>query len=107
MVNMYILKHRKPLVLNNATEWARTIGDFKTRRIRQYRTDGLLLSTVFLGIDMGLDGDELFETMLFFGDDVLYCQRCGTHREAIKIHLIAKRYFFTKGGKFKGQNIGK
>jgi hypothetical protein len=58
----YILVNRQPKLVDFMT-WARWFRIPENRIVKQTTTDGIFISTVFIGITEG----ELFETMIFGG----------------------------------------
>ena len=52
---LYILVNKKPVPVANVLEWAKYLDDEK-RRICRDEIGETLISTVFLGIDHGLNG---------------------------------------------------
>lgn len=84
-------------------EWAKFFDNIDHRRVeREVLPNGLLVSTVFLGLDRRFfpeeDGDKrpiVFETMVFTPkvtednwkySDPLYQERCCTWDEAVEMH---------------------
>ncbi len=89
MTDKYILKEKIPVPCPDLTEWAKWFetGD---RIVKQDRLlDGVLVSTVFLGLDHNWSGTGepiLFETMIFGGKHHDYQTRCSTWEQAEKMH---------------------
>jgi hypothetical protein len=93
----YILKHRKPVPCPDLLKWSLWLERNRNKvRIRRTVENDILISTVFLGLDHCFKGKGiLFETMCFRIEDGkvnymdIYCNRCRTHREALKMHWEA------------------
>lgn len=68
----YIMVDGEPQQTDDAAAWAKWYEDHREERIvaRTSVAPGLLISTVFLGLDHAFGGGEpvLFETMVFGGD---------------------------------------
>ena len=106
MIDWYILDDANTPVKVEMLEAAKWLEEAtKSRRKQAGRTtleSGILVSTVFLGLDHGCgDGPPLlFETMAFpkegdFGE--LDCERCSTWEQALEQHeLMVKKYKETK-----------
>ena len=60
----------------------------------KHQSNSLWVSTVYLGIDHGFEGNPLiFETMIFGGDfEDQYCERYATLGEAIEGHQRAVKF---------------
>lgn len=86
--NLYILKHRKPVLCPDVKKWGKRFNDFHKRRVRSTYLDDIWISTVFLGVDHNFDSGPplLFETMVFKDSEEIDCNRCATWREALRIH---------------------
>lgn len=87
----YILDDdHNPVVMDDAFEWARWFEDTEKRRVARTELDGgVLVSTVFLGLDHNFFGSGppiLFETMIFGGKYDQYMQRYSTWKEAEEGH---------------------
>jgi len=103
MSDWYYLKYRKPVpygcdILTDPSGYIKIynkqyIGKKRyTRFIRRKFIGPYHVSTIFLGLDHGHNGvPMLFETMVFKGNSSsdLYCERCTTHRQALKQHQQA------------------
>ena len=101
----YILKHRKPIPIDNLLKWASWFeNSYRLRKVRKSYIGDYCISTVFLAINhnYGFYGPpELFETMIFNINDLgndLYMTRCSTWRQALHMHRIAKTA--VKNGEF-------
>lgn len=68
-MNQYILKDRIPVSEPDIMTWARMF-EFGERTVGRTKLGDSEISTVFLGMDHSLDGDEpiLWETMVFGGE---------------------------------------
>lgn len=94
----YILKYRKPVKTYDIKKWGKWFKDTYKRRVRSTYVNGHWVSTVCIGIDHSfVDGQlHIFETMIFSKnrngpfDDIIH-GRCGTWREALRIHWDAVR----------------
>ena len=98
----YILKYRKPVPEPDLLKWGSWYEhNFRKRRVRLSFIGSYKISTVFLGLDHGWNGDILlFETMVFSkelndGED-LGSGRCRTWRQALKMHREFKERFKRK-----------
>lgn len=88
---LYILVGKKPVKCKNLLEWGRTL-DTKTCRLARIESDGVRVSTVFLGLDHNWSGDGpplLFETIIFGGPQDQQCWRYSTWDQAMKGHSYA------------------
>lgn len=99
MIDRYTLVHGQPKPEPDLITWARWMeSDRRNHRRVLFSTLGdWSVSTVFLGLDHSFNPDGppiLFETMLFQGRHCHrwadYQTRCGTLREARRMHRIAK-----------------
>lgn len=74
-------------------EWAASFKDHEHWIVGKDTIDGVLISTVFLGMDHNWGGGYplLFETMIFGGERDQYQERCSTWDEAVKMHEAAVR----------------
>ncbi len=97
----YIMVNRKPVLINLHQQTRQMIKDRRRKRprarVRHTYINGALISTVMLTINHGLDDDKplIYETMIFDADGSVgdMCQRCYTHRQALKQHReIVKEY---------------
>ena len=99
---MYYILDGKKVVSSDIQGWMKFMStprtDFwcrgKRKSIRRTKLFGVLISTVFLGIDHGFGKGKpvLFETMMF-GDIVSdYQERYTTYDEAVKGHKFAVGY---------------
>ena len=90
----YILDEsgERPVRCQDVETWAEWYEEFSHRRVaKTYFNDGRIsVSTIFLGIDHGLDGrfPILWETMIFRSDNrALECRRCrGNREQALAMH---------------------
>lgn len=92
----YILKCRKIIRIDNILDWAKRFEDKGDRIISRDNFGGVLVSTVFLGLDHSFSLNEdappiLFETMVFGGSMDQYQERYATieaaeqgHQEVLK-----------------------
>lgn len=97
----YKLDGKDIVPVADVMEWAKEFE--KNRIVRQTERNGILVSTVFLGIDHGWMSEGppiVFETMIFHrgdnGDG--YQERCATYDEAIEQHEKACLAAFGKNG---------
>ena len=88
---MYILENREPVPVDNIVVWAEWMSRQDKRTIGQNVIGGVLVSTVFLGIDHQFgDGPPiLFETMIFDGIHDGYQERYCTWDDALAGHALA------------------
>ena len=66
----YILVDKRPVVENNLMAWGRWFEKDANRRVASDQIGGILISTVFLGLDHSFSENGpplLFETMIFGG----------------------------------------
>lgn len=87
----YVLEGKNPVPCDDLEAWAIWMEKIENKRVALTDSDGLAISTVFLGINHSWnDGMPiLFETMVFKSDDSLideYCHRYHTWDEAIAGH---------------------
>ena len=90
MIDLYILKYRKPVVCHDLKKWGKQFERMH-RRVR-YTTihKDLQVSTVFLGVNYSWDGGlELFETAIIDHGEFEIVSRCDTWRNALKQHWSA------------------
>lgn len=68
---LYIMVGREIMPMGGVEEYADNLSTDQNRRIAKDEIGGILVSTVFLGVDHGMDRDipVLFETMLFPGEN--------------------------------------
>ena len=90
MDGYYILDGRKPVPCNDLIEWSKWYRE-ENRRVNFNESNDIRVSTIFLGIDHGLDEDKpiLFETMIFGGEHDEDMWRYKTWEEAEKGHIEA------------------
>jgi hypothetical protein len=80
-------------------EWARDFGNDALKRVAKTELpNGLLVSTVWLGLDHSFGGQGpplIFETMVFGGDAAVgeYQERYSTEQEALEGHQRAIEKF--------------
>lgn len=86
----YILEGKTPKPVGSILEWVKWF-ETADRIVKSTMVNGIHISTVFLGIDHSFygDGAELFETMIFGGNEDGYQTRCATWREAENQHQKA------------------
>lgn len=88
-MRLYILdKHGIPQLERDTLKWAKwfTTAD---RVVKQSKVGGVVVSTVFLGLDHNHSGRGLYllyETMVFGGEDDGYQVRSTTSTEALIAH---------------------
>lgn len=77
----------------DVNEWAKFFENVERRRIASEKLEGgVLISTVFLGLNHGWGDEDLwFETMIFDGPLEGYQWRCETYEQALKQHSEAVR----------------
>ncbi len=87
----YILKDKEPVLCENIFQWAKWFEEINNRRVDETENNGVRVSTVFLGADHSIVGEEplLFETMIFGGEHDQDMWRYATWQEAEKGHLKA------------------
>ena len=89
-MNMYILdENNKPVVCDDASEWARWFEGSEDRIVAQDSVGDVKISTVFLGLDHNFSGTGdplLFETMVFGGVHDEYTERYTTYDLAKQRH---------------------
>jgi hypothetical protein len=90
MLDLYILKYRKPVVCPDLIKWGKQF-ERKRRRVRfTILHKDLEVSTVFLGVNYSWDdGLELFETCIIDHGEFEIVDRCDTWRHALKMHWKA------------------
>jgi len=99
-MNMFILKGHEAIMCDNIIEWG-MYYKAANRHVDQTEIGEARISTVFLGMDHGFDGQVLlFETMIFGGEHDMYCERYKTWDEAVEGHAKAcKMVSLKKSGK--------
>lgn len=92
LLGWYILDGHTPVRTRNYLKWSWWMhgpGSEARRRVALDTVGETTISTVFLGIDLGIDRPELFETMIFGG----FCNeaqwRYATWEEAEVGHAVA------------------
>lgn len=88
----YILDGHTPVQVEDLLTWARWIEQCDRRVADDYPAAGIMVSTVFLGLDhnFGERGPPLlFETMIFGGAHSQWQRRCSTWDQALKMHAAA------------------
>jgi hypothetical protein len=88
----YKLNENKEPVKIEMMEWAMGMSNIENRIVKHDKVDGILVSTVFLGMDhrFGFEGPPvLFETMIFGGEHDQYQERYCTYQEAEAGHKRA------------------
>lgn len=83
MNNLYILKDRKPVLVEDVEEWGKWF-ETADRQIALDELDGVRVWTVFLGIEHY--AGCLFETMIFGGPMDQQQRRYRTYEEAEQGH---------------------
>ena len=90
MRGQYILEGKQPVACDDLVVWG--LWHKKAdRHVAREERDGILVSTVFLGLDHGYSGGPpmLFETMVFDSDcEEKRCERCSTWEEAEAQHAL-------------------
>ena len=96
----YILNNGKVEPCEDINKWSAWMSN-ANRTIIQTEREGILVSTVFLGVDYGIDSKEnpiIFETMVFndiennFNES--FCERTATIEEAKDVHIKACKKTF-------------
>ena len=87
-MHLYILKDGKPVRCDDTIEWGRWFENPENRRIAENDVNGVVISTVFLGIDHAYNGGEpiLYETMVFGGEFDRECERYRSREESLAGH---------------------
>ena len=87
----YILDGKKVKEIDSLIEWGEWYGTADRHVAKTKITDGIEVSTIFLGLDHSFGGDIpiLFETMIFGGEHDEYQKRYATWEEAETGHLAA------------------
>ena len=88
MLDMYILKGKKPIKEPDLMKWAKWF-EKSERFVAKTEIKGITISTIFLGLDHNYFGNEvpiLFETMVFGGELDQEEERYSTWDEAVKGH---------------------
>jgi len=85
-------ENNKPVKANDVhdyLEWSD--GNPLTKPVAQEHIDTIFVSTVFLGLDHGWDGEIplLWETMIFGGEHDQYQERYTSHEDALEGHQKA------------------
>jgi len=80
----YILKDKIPVPCEDLMEWANWIETENKRVDYTELSNGVYVSTVFLGISYSFNGEEplLFETMVMGGELNYEMERCSTWKQA-------------------------
>lgn len=90
-ISNYILEGKNPVPCKDIEKWAYWMEKIENKRVALTDSDGLAISTVFLGINHS-GSDEmpiLFETMVFDSDEKTidnYCRRYHSWEEAESGH---------------------
>lgn len=87
----YVLDENHEPVPATMMAWARFFEDRDKCRVARDEIDGVVISTVFLGLNhQWIDGPPLiFETMIFGGQHDDWMQRTSTWAEAEETHAFA------------------
>jgi hypothetical protein len=89
MNDFYILKNHIAIKAPNLETWARWMEDENHRRVARTEVEGIVISTVFLGLNHNFFSDKkpiLFETMTFIEGQGEWQERCSTWAEAVLRH---------------------
>lgn len=92
MRRWYILDNNNKPVAKPVLEAAQWLEDNPNRKIvKRDEIGGILVSTVFLGLDHAWDSDipVLWETMIFGGEHDQYQERYTSHQDALEGHKKA------------------
>jgi len=96
MNDKFVLNGKEPVPCADLMEWARWFETAERHVRKDKLSNGILVSTVFLGLDhsFGEGPPLLFETMIFGADqgDDEYQERYSTWIEAMAGHLKALRF---------------
>lgn len=94
-MRMYILEGKTPKPIDSSLDWAMWY-EKANRHVNKTELPGnIMVSTVFLGLDHGWNGElVLFETMIFGGDHDGYQERYATWEDAEKGHQMAIEMVF-------------
>lgn len=92
MSRWYILDNNNKPVAKPVLEASQWLEDNDHRRIlKRDEIGGILVSTVFLGLDHAWDSDipVLWETMIFGGEHDQYQERYTSYKDALEGHEFA------------------
>ena len=92
MSRWYILDNNNKPVAKPVLEASQWLEDNDNRRIvKRDEIGGILVSTVFLGLDHAWDSDipVLWETMIFGGEHDQYQERYTSYEDALEGHEFA------------------
>ncbi len=87
----YILEGKNPVKCSNLNKWAQYMQT-ADRRVARTEEKDIVISTVFLGINMDMGSTnipKLFETLIVGGEYDGDIYRCATWQEAENQHEIA------------------
>lgn len=91
----YILEGKTPVPVDDVLVWEEWFEKADRHVDKTELPNGVSVSTVFLGLDHGWNGDiELFETMIFGGEHDGFQDRCSTWEEAEAMHKRAIELIF-------------
>jgi len=86
----YILdEHGNPVQEHDVVNWLNWYAETANRIVARDEIDGVVISTIFLGVDHGCNGPELFETLVFGGEHSGAQIRYDTREHALKGHAEA------------------
>lgn len=96
----FILDENNNAIPANLMEWGEFFNNTKRRIVNCEKINGMLISTIFVGIDHNFYWDDeeykphIFETMVFKEGSYLenYCERCSTWQEAEECHKKAVQW---------------
>lgn len=93
----YILKDNKAIPCDDIAEWVREMAKLN-QGVKYTKLDGVVISTIFLGVDIGFIGPApiLFETMIFGGVYDKFKHQTSTYDEAIAVHWKVYQYLIQK-----------
>jgi len=96
MPSKYILEGKIAKPTTDLIQWAKWFEKANRYVRKTDLSDGVSISTVFIGIDYSIFGDKplLFETMIFGGQHDLFCKRYSTWEEAENGHEEAIKLIF-------------
>ena len=89
MSDKYILDGHIPVECDDSVIWADFIENIEGRRVAYDIIDGVIISTIFLGLDHSFDEEApplLFETLIFGGEHDDDMQRYTTWERAEQGH---------------------
>jgi len=104
---MYILDGHTPVKTEDMSAWSDWCfgpDNIDRRRVAWDEVGDVRISTVFMGINTGIDHPEFFETMILGGDHTGAQWRYETWDEAVDGHALAVRLVWVSVAKQQGRN---